>query len=230
MSENVTSPFVTRRNILVGGVGLACAGLAFAGERKTEVDSLPEGELERLMPQKLGRWQAVEAGGVVLPPESELSDKTYNDVLVRVYTDGDQSAVALLVAYGAFQGRDMQLHRPEACYPASGFVIKSSEILDLEMPSEPRIAAKLLDTQARQRREQVLYWTRVGNEFPTSPMQQRVSVVTQNLRGRVPDGILVRASVTRPDTRAALPLLRGFVAEMLEATPAPMHRLLVGQA
>ena len=222
--------FATRRNVLIGGVGLACAGLAIAGARETAVEPLPDGALERLMPQTLGSWRAIPAGGVILPAESELSDKTYNDVLVRVYEDGAGAAVALLLAYGAFQGRDMQLHRPEICYPAAGFDIKSSRVLDLEIPAQPLITAKLLDARAQQRREQVLYWTRVGDEFPTSPMQQRLAVVTQNLHGQVPDGILVRTSTITPDTDTALPVLRRFVDAMLQSSPAQTRRLLVGRA
>jgi len=231
MSETASpSGFMTRRNVLIGGVGLACAGMALAGARETAVEPLPEGALERMLPQSFGRWHAIPAGGVVLPPKSELSDKTYNDVLVRVYEDGAGAAVALLLAYGAFQGRDMQLHRPEVCYPAAGFDIKSSQVLGLTIPAQPLITAKLLDTQSQQRSEQVLYWTRVGHEFPTSPMEQRWSVVTQNLHGRVPDGILVRTSVAAPDVQTALPMLRNFVDAMLESSPAAARRLLVGQA
>jgi EpsI family protein len=231
MSEAASlSRFATRRNVLVGGLGLACCGLAFAGARETALEPLPDGALERLMPQTLGPWRAIRAGGVVLPPESELSDKTYNDVLVRVYENGAGGAIALLLAYGAFQGRDMQLHRPEVCYPAAGFAIKSTQVLGLSIPAQPLIAARLLDTQSQQRSEQVLYWTRVGQEFPTSPMEQRLAVVRQNLRGNVPDGILVRTSTVASDAQAALPTLRGFVDAMLEASPAATRRLLVGQA
>jgi len=221
---------VTRRNILIGGVGLACSGLAWAGARKTDIDELPEGALERFVPQTLGPWTAVPTGNVVLPAKGELSDKTYNDVLVRVYRNAAGEGVALLLAYGSLQARDMQLHRPELCYPAAGFVIKSDETVSVRVPNEPPITARLLDTASQTRPEQVLYWTRIGEDFPTTQMAQRWSVVRQNLRGQVPDGILVRTSTVAPDAKTALPLLRGFVADLVDNAPVATRRLLVGQA
>ena len=220
----------TRRNILIGGVGLACSGLALAGARKTDIDPLPEGALDRTVPRTFGKWHAVPARDVVLPPKGELSDQTYNDVLVRVYQDGSGAAVALLLAYGSLQGRDMQLHRPELCYPAAGFAIKSAETITLRMANEPAISARLLDTASQTRPEQILYWTRIGHDFPTTQMAQRWSVVRQNLNGKVPDGILVRTSTITPSSEDALPVLRGFVETMMETAPAATRKLLVGQA
>jgi EpsI family protein len=221
---------ISRRNLLVGGVGLACSGLAWAGAREAEMEPLPDGVLDRIMPSRFGSWRAVEAGGVILPPESEMSDRTYNDVLVRVYENGAGNAVALLLAYGSLQGRDMQLHRPELCYPAAGFEIRGAETLDLRLPNEPVISARLLDTASQSRAEQVLYWTRIGREFPTTQLAQRWSVLRQNLGGEVPDGILVRTSTVAADAPAALPVLRSFIETMMDESPPAARKLLVGQA
>lgn len=221
---------LTRRNLLVGTLGLACSGLAWAGARETAIEPLPEGALDRIVPRRFGEWRSVRARDIVLPAESELSDRTYNDVLVRMYESPAGDTVALLLAYGSLQGRDMQLHRPELCYPAAGFGIRSAETLDLRLPGQPAISARVLDTASQARPEQVLYWTRIGNEFPTSQLAQRWSVVRQNLRGQVPDGILVRMSTVTADMPSALPVLRSFAAAMLEYAPATSRRLLVGQA
>ena len=220
----------SRRNVMVGGMALACSGIAWAGARKGDVDPLAEGALQRLVPERFGEWQAIEGGDVVQPPRSELSDKTYNDVLVRIYQNPAGTAIALLLAYGSLQARDMQLHRPELCYPASGFAIKSEQTLDLHLPDEPLITARLLDTSSQTRSEQVLYWTRIGREFPTTQLAQRISVVRQNLRGAVPDGILVRMSTAAPDVSTALPLLRSFAETMVETAPPATSKLLLGRA
>lgn len=221
---------LTRRNMIVGGLGLACSGIALAGAREASIEPLPEGALDRLVPARIGDWRAIEAGGVVLPAEGDLSDQTYNDVLVRVYQDGAGAAVALLLAYGSLQGRDMQLHRPELCYPAAGFEIRQAETLDLRLPNEPVISARLLDTASQVRPEQVLYWTRIGDEFPTTQLAQRISVVRHNLAGEVPDGILVRTSTVAQDGPAALPILRGFIATLVRDAPPATRKLLIGQA
>jgi len=221
---------MNRRDLLIGGIGLSCSGLAWAGARETAMTPLPDGALERLVPKRFGAWQAVQAGGVVLPPESEMSDKTYNDVLVSAYQNPAGESVALLLAYGSFQGRDMQLHRPEICYPAAGFAIKSSREVELALPNAPLVSAKLMDTASQMRAEQVLYWTRVGNAFPTTQLAQRWSVLSQNFRGNVPDGMLVRTSTITQGPETALPILQSFVASLVEHAAAPTRRLLVGQA
>jgi EpsI family protein len=224
------SASATRRDVLIGGAGLLCAGAGVAAARETAVEPLPEGVLEEATPQGFGAWRAIPASGVVLPAESELSDKIYNDVMVRAYQNDRGAAVTLLLAYGASQGPEMQLHRPEACYPAAGFAIKDTQPVNLPLAGGPSINAKLLDTESPARREQVLYWTRVGDRFPTSPMEQRWAVVRQNFAGNVPDGILVRTSLQASDAEAALPVLRSFVTAMVDGAPAPFRRLLVGPA
>lgn len=220
----------SRRDLLIGGIAFSCAGLAWAGARETEVEPLPDGTLEGMMPPQLGRWQEATARGVIMPAESELSERVYNETLTRIYHDNGDAAVALVLAYGASQSRDMQLHRPEVCYPAAGFAIESSEEVELRLPGQRPITATLLGTRSPARKEQVLYWTRVGNEFPTTPLAQRVSVVSQNLRGRIPDGMLVRTSTIAPDTATALPLLEEFLSVMMANVSAPARQLLVGAA
>ena len=220
----------TRRDVLIGGAGLLCAGVGIAAARESAVDPLPKGALQEATPQGFGAWRAVPAGSVVLPAESELSDKIYNDVMVRAYQNDSGEAVTLLLAYGAFQGPEMQLHRPEVCYPAAGFAIKDTQAVDLPLARGQMINAKLLDTESPARKEQVLYWTRVGDRFPMSPMAQRWAVISQNFQGNVPDGMLVRTSVQGPDAEVALPLLRSFVTAMLGGASAPFRRLLVGHA
>jgi len=221
---------MNRRDLLIGGIGLSCSGLAWAGARETAIAPLPEEALEHLIPKRFGPWEAVSAGGVVLPPESEMSDQAYNDVLARVYHNGAGDSVTLLLAYGSFQGRDMQLHRPELCYPAAGFAIKSSREVDLSLPNAPPISAKLMDTASQMRPEQVLYWTRVGQAFPTTQLAQRWSVLSQNFRGNVPDGMLVRTSTTTQGPETALPILQSFAASLLQHAGARTRKLLVGQA
>ncbi len=219
---------LTRRNILVGTVGLACSGVAVAAAQQSEVTPLPEDALDRLVPQRFGNWTAVPAGHVVVPPQSELSDEIYNDVLVRVYEGPSGASVALLLAYGSLQSRDMQLHRPELCYPAAGFAIQSVNEVKLRLPGQPVIGARLLGTASQTRPEQVLYWTRIGNDFPTTQFGQRWAVVRHNLRGEVPDGILVRMSTVTENAQTALPVLRSFAAQMMKAAPARTRQMLVG--
>lgn len=221
---------MTRRNLLVGTVGLACAGMALAAARESEAEPLSEDALGRVVPEQFAGWTSVPSGYVVLPSQNDLTDEVYNDVLIRVYQHADGASVAFLMAYGSLQSRDMQLHRPELCYPAAGFAIQSAETLELRLPGQPAIGARLLGTASQARPEQVLYWTRIGNEFPTTQLAQRWAVVRHNLRGEMPDGILVRMSTVSEDAASAFPVLRTFIGDLMNASPMAARRLLVGQA
>lgn len=220
-------PATTRRDLLIGGAGLLCAGTSVAVAQNTAVEALPPGALEEALPREFGSWRAMPAAGVVLPPEGSLTDRLYSDVVVRAYEDG-RSAVTLLLAYGALQSGGMQMHRPELCYPAAGFAINSSQLVNLPLDRERRIRAKLLDTRSSVRKEQVLYWTRIGDEFPTSRVEQRWAVLRQNFVGRVPDGMLVRTSTVAQNSEAALPILNSFVAAMIRGVRSSARDLLFG--
>lgn len=222
-----TSPAATRRDLLIGGIGLLCAGGSVAVAQNTDVDPLPAHALEDALPQAFGGWRAVPTAGVVLPPKGSLTDRLYSDVMVRAYENG-KTAVTLLLAYGAIQSGGMQMHRPELCYPAAGFAIASSRRVALPLDRTRRIEAKLLDTQSSVRKEQVLYWTRIGDEFPTSRIDQRWAVLRQNFSGRVPDGMLVRTSVVARDIDDALPILNSFVSAIIEGVRGPARHLLFG--
>ncbi|WP_299309988.1 exosortase C-terminal domain/associated protein EpsI [uncultured Croceicoccus sp.] len=218
----------SRRDVLVGSVGLLCAGASVLATGEKDVDALPRGALKNAFPHVLGEWRAVPAGNVVLPPQSKLSDQLYNDVMVRGYENGD-AMVVLLLAYGAVQNKSMQMHRPEGCYPASGFGILSSQVVQLPLADGHDINAKFLVTESNVRKEQVLYWSRVGNHFPTSLLSQRWAVLQESLAGRSPDGILVRTSTIANRPQAALPLLRSFADAMIAHAPTTARRLLTGR-
>lgn len=217
----------TRRDLLIGGIGVLCAGASVAVAQNTDVDPLPARALEDALPQMLGKWSAMPAAAVVMPPEGSLTDRLYSNVMVRAYQDG-QNEVTLLLAYGALQSGGMQMHRPELCYPAAGFAIDSSRRVDLPLDNGRTIAAKLLDTRSSVRKEQVLYWTRIGREFPTSRIDQRWTVLRENFAGRIPDGMLVRTSVVAQDANRALPILNSFVSAMTQDVAAPARKLLFG--
>ena len=54
------------------------------------------------------------------------------------------------------------------------------------------------------RTEQIVYWTRVGEHLPLSWRQQRMAVAMDNLRGIIPDAVMVRVSTYGNDKAAAL--------------------------
>jgi EpsI family protein len=75
--------------------------------------------------------------------------------------------------------------------------------------------------------EHILYWTRVGNRLPQSWREQKVAVAEQNLRGMIPDAILVRVSTINPDAAAAKAALEGFVRAFLASVPTAKRAVFI---
>ncbi len=220
---------LTRRDMLLGTALLATTGLGLAATTLNRPRKLPGGGLEALVPEQLGAWRSIGNAGVIAAEEGDLSRSTYDEVLTRVYVAEGQPPIMLLIAYGGNQSGTTQLHRPEACYPAAGFVLSKPRDILVEATAGRAIPARLVEATSTSRTEQILYWTRVGDDFPRSPAQQRWAVVRDNLRGEVPDGILVRVSTIGEQLPNALSVLTGFV-QALTSAAASARALLVGQA
>jgi EpsI family protein len=75
--------------------------------------------------------------------------------------------------------------------------------------------------------EQIIYWTRVGDQVPLSWRDQRIAVAEQNLRGVIPDAVLVRVSTVSSDTDEARATLDAFIQAMLASVPASKRNVFV---
>jgi EpsI family protein len=183
-------------------------------------------DLAALVPQRVGRWQAAETDDLVLPPEDMLSRAVYDSYLARGFTAGPGPRIMLLVAYGAVQSYALQLHRPELCYPASGFELSDRrELTPAAGPPASFLVAKRGRTE-----EAVLFWTRIGNAFPQSTWDQRLAIVRAVLSGAAADGVLVRLSIRDVPPAAALAALSSFTAQFRTALNPAGRELLFGRS
>ena len=124
----------------------------------------------------------------------------------------------LLVAQSGSQTGFLQIHRPETCYTASGYRLSAL------MPHAVQIGPKLLeanslDATAGGPTEHVVYWTRVGNQMPTSWKEQKFAVAEQNLQGIIPDAILIRVSSVSNDGDAARAAIDEFIGTLIASVP-----------
>jgi EpsI family protein len=190
--------------------GLACAGASGAAltlTPKRGENRLLRTSLANLVPANIPPWHFGKSGDgvVVARPDETLPPEEYDQLVGRTYTTSrdDLPPVMLLVAYGSTQGSTLRLHRPETCYPAQGF--RTSDVADtvLALGGRERIAARRLTETRDERVERILYWTRIGNEFPTSTLTEYSAILRSVLKGVVPDGVLVRISTILEDTSAA---------------------------
>ncbi len=218
---------LSRRNMLMGAALLGTAAAAFAREPRETMRRLKPGELEAMIPVKIGQWDFETRSGLVLPPDDPLVKSLYSDVLTRVYVSDDRPPVMLLIAYSNTQNGMLQLHRPEVCYPAGGYRLTETQTKSLAIGPGLNIPARFFSAESPARTEQVMYWTRIGTESPTSWSGQRAAVVRANLNRVIPDGILVRVSTVLPDYGSAEPVLREFASSMINALQSNGRKLLV---
>ena len=217
---------LSRRQTLIGGsfVAAAAAGLMLKPRRSENM--LGSAKLDALAPATFAGWRFNTASGLVLPPADQLRDKLYSQLLTRVYVREGAPPVMLLIAYSGAQDGTVQVHRPEVCYPASGF--RLTRIAEHVVPLAPglNVPSRAITATSDARSEQLIYWTRLGNHFPTRWSEQRTAVIAENFAGVIPDGVLVRMSVSGDGNGA--PFLDSFARDFYAAVGQRMRRVLVG--
>jgi EpsI family protein len=218
---------ISRRHLLIGGAMAATTGFVQFRAPVSANPVVDKKAYESWMPAKVGPWSFVTASGVVLPPPDALSDRTYDNLASRVYESTEMPVVMAVFAYNNRQDGVLQLHRPEVCYPAGGYQLTPTRPVTIQT-KDRSIPASFFTATGYERTEQVLYWTRVGNQFPQNWREQRLSVIRANLYGEIPDGMLARVSVLGSDPVAAMPILQKFVTEFEQAVAKPLKKLLVG--
>ncbi|WP_443971900.1 exosortase-associated protein EpsI, V-type [Sphingobium sp. CR28] len=220
---------VSRRNMMMGGALLLASGIGYIRQPQPTHKPIKDDELEKLIPTHVGEWQFLTSSGLVMPPPDELSETLYDQVFTRIYTAPNKPSVALLIAYSSIQNGLLQLHRPEICYPAGGFKLTDTVLSPLRLPDGREINTRSFAASSPQRSEYVFYWTRLGDYLPNSWLDQRLAVVKANLRGEIPDGVLVRASVFSDANHQAKAALKRFMEELLVSLSPRGLQLLVGQ-
>lgn len=218
----------SRRDMLLGGLAAATAGTAYARMPRTKLKMIGEGQLDKIVPHQIGGWNEEAIGGLVLPPPDQLAQLLYDQQVARTYTAADALPVMLLMAYGSSQGGMLQIHRPEICYPASGFRLTGTREVSWEWTPGHHIPVRRFSARSDTRVEHVMYWTRIGNDLPVSWAEQRLAVMRASLAGYVPDGLLVRLSAVSEDPAQAEQMLEQFARMMLTSIGAKGRQQLIG--
>lgn len=225
----MTGIALSRRDALVGGLALGVAAASVVVRPQRLFQPLSRAAIEAAIPQAFGDWRVAATSGLILPPPDEISRKIYDQILTRVYAAPDRLPVMALFAYGSIQNLTFELHRPEQCYPEQGFTLSPPVHLPVTLGTR-KIMATALSAQRENYSEQLLYWTRIGNDFPESNIQEKLVVAKDNLTRQIPDGMLVRISVSTSDRAGALALIQDFVQSMNANLPPLGRQLVQGQA
>lgn len=192
-------------------------------------DAGPAVVLEQLVPRAFGDWREdpLQPAQVVNPQTRELLDKLYSQVLARVYVNRSGYRIMLSLAYGSDQRGGLQAHRPEVCYPAQGFEVRSNEAA-LIRTGFGEIAGRRLFTALKAREEPLTYWFTIGERPVQGKLQRRLAQLSFGLSGRIPDGMLFRVSSIDRDRERAYAMQEQFINDLLGAVPALDRRRLSG--
>jgi EpsI family protein len=219
---------MNRRALIAGALCVGGAAVAYELKPHRYVSLLREAKLDDLVPRKFGAWNSDDVGDpLALNGPGTLSSKLYNQLVTRLYSNG-RTQVMMLLAHGERQSDELQLHRPEICYPAFGYELLVNEPEQLPLGGQVNLPARRLLARAPNDEERVIYWTRVGEYFPTTAGEQRRARFDNTVAGIVPDGVLCRFSAT--NSNAAWGGLHQFLRELIGATAPPGRRVLVGSA
>lgn len=218
-----------------------CAGAALGSMlQPTHLATSPGGLLVDLIPKAFGDWREIDQGPAAIDPKLDRAgdepnmDNPYDDILMRNYINADGSIVQLALAYGLRQRQEVKIHRPDLCYTAQGFQIRSISYAQFAgVGGEAQIYGSHMLASAPGRMEAVTYWIRIGNAYPRSSWSVRYQILKEGLKGNVDDGMLVRASEVlqgpNPDVARSYSLQKDFLRSLVEALPPDTRRLLLAE-
>lgn len=219
---------IDRRAFVVGGAMMATAAGAATRIPQPNSPRIPKAKFEAMVPNVVGGWSFQQASGLVLPPDDALSDRLYDNLVTRIYTEPGGQVMMLLLAYNNFQNGVLQIHRPEVCYPAGGYTLSNTVASEVPIGARSPLPVNTFSANGSERDEQVLYWTRIGERFPVRWIEQRIAVLQSNLVQINPDGLLARVSMANDDMASSKPLMMKFIADLRTASPPALRRLLFG--
>lgn len=213
-------------------MGAACvvgAGAAHAMRPRRNVSLLGDRKLTDIVPATFGDWQSEDVGDpLAINGPGTLSAKLYNQLLVRTYRNTEGRQLLVLLAYGGRQTDELQLHRPEICYPAFGFNLIRNEAVDVPVAPGVSVPARRLSAENSERAESIIYWSRMGEYLPRDGGQQRADRLRIAMQGIIPDGLLCRFSAAQAQDGSPWADIEAFLPAFLGAIKPDARRVLIG--
>ena len=219
---------IDRRHFVLGSLLAASGAAAFAVKPGRSGKRLATSDLDALMPNNVGPWTAGPAEAIILANPDDLGEASYDAIAARHYRAANAPDVTILIAYGEAQSYATQLHRPEFCYPASGFAIRAQSRTFLPFDPEP-LPAQTLIASRRDRTDEIVYWARIGDSFPQGIWDQRLAIARGAVTADPQDGMLVRLSTTNQAEGYGKRALEEFALRFVAAQDAAARALLIGR-
>lgn len=182
-----------------------------------------------VVPKSFAGWRLDERVSPIVPDQAmqETVDRIYDETLARTYFDRGGRSVMLVIAYGSQQDDRLRAHQPEVCYSAQGFNVRPRQP-GVVQGSFGEIPTSRMAAVQNARTEPVVYWLTVGGMVTNFGLKQKLQQMALGLRGKVPEGFLVRASLIGPDSPQSYDILEQFLGQLLTALPPHIRQRLAG--
>lgn len=207
------------------------AGAAYALTPRHKIaEHNPMPKLEEVIPNQFGQWQAVQGSNHIIDPgQKNLLSRLYEQLLTRTYTNAQGYRIMLSIAYGGNQRDELELHKPEVCYVAQGFVLLQKQRATLTIAQKPTPLTQLI-TKMGTRNEPVTYWATIGDTVINSGFAKKAVELKYGLMGQIPDGVLIRVSAIDEDNQRSLQLQHEFLTELMSALEPKLQSKFLGTA
>lgn len=216
--------------LLVATAAIAATAAAAPG-LKPMPDPTRAVNLEALVPASFGGW-SLDPTDVAVPPAPDVKenlDRLYSQVLSRTYVNEAGERMMLTVAYGGDQSDALKAHRQEVCYSAQGFEIHGARSARIDAGGRTLPVTRFHATRP-DRSEPVTYWFTLGDRAVLGRGERLAEQLRHGLRGRLPDGMMVRVSSLSQDVPGAHAAHQAFIAALLASAGAEGATRLAGIA
>lgn len=218
-----------KQQLILAALCVLTAALALYMRPNTMLSETRPVALEKIIPAQFGQWKEEKnQSAVVTPPDLEaVVNKLYSQVVQRTYINPQGLRIMLSIAYSPDQrdNNGRQVHKPEVCYPAQGFEIKSNKLIELETQFGTVPARQILATLG-ERIEPMLYWTTVGHEIASSGEDFKLKQFKYGLQRIVADGLIFRVSSINPEMDQAKSHQVEFINDLLSSLSAEDRKIL----
>ena len=166
------------------------------------------------LPLQVGSWTATAEDDL---PDEVLAIVEPDAYLMRRYEAPGRTPIWIYVGvYAGRAGYGKGAHDPEVCYPAQGWEIQHSRLLDVPVSDSGTLRTKLLDVHLETRSEAVLYWFQPAKRWPGWLALEELLRVSDAIAGR-PQYAFVRLSGPSDTSPTAATDLAEFAAEIAPA-------------
>lgn len=189
-------------------------------------------QFEAQIPEAFGGWTWDPATLPVMPDRhvQAFVNRAYSQTLARTYVNARGERVMLSLAYNSIEDLQMSyLHRPEACYSAQGFAVRTLGQGEVRYGTS-RVPVRRLVATMGPRHEPISYWVVMVDQARYLGLGWYIDRLVYGLRGWIPDGVLVRVSSIDASVDRAQQLQDDFLTELQAVLPAAVRSRYFGSA